>query len=65
MPGRPLQHRNKAKGVACWAQLRDKERNERAPKGRHAQRALVGSGDRSDRIRTYNFPQGRPTTAST
>jgi len=43
------------------ARLRDKERNERAAKEAATRKSLVGSGDRSDRIRTYNFPQGRVT----
>ncbi len=56
------QHRNKAKAMAVLvARLRDKERSERAAKEAATRKALVGSGDRSDRIRTYNFPQGRVT----
>jgi peptide chain release factor 1 len=56
------QHRNKAKAMAVLAaRLRDKERNERAAKEAATRKGLVGSGDRSDRIRTYNFPQGRLT----
>ena len=56
------QHRNKAKAMAVLqARLRDKERNERQAKEAATRKALVGSGDRSDRIRTYNFPQGRLT----
>jgi peptide chain release factor 1 len=56
------QHRNKAKAMAVLvARLRDKERNERAAKEAATRKSLVGSGDRSDRIRTYNFPQGRLT----
>jgi peptide chain release factor 1 len=43
------------------ARLRDKERSERAAKEAATRKSLVGSGDRSDRIRTYNFPQGRLT----
>jgi peptide chain release factor 1 len=43
------------------ARLRDKERAERAAKEAATRKSLVGSGDRSDRIRTYNFPQGRLT----
>jgi peptide chain release factor 1 len=56
------QHRNKAKAMAVLvARLRDKERNERTAKEAATRKSLVGSGDRSDRIRTYNFPQGRLT----
>jgi peptide chain release factor 1 len=56
------QHRNKAKAMAVLAaRLRDKERSEREAKEAATRKGLVGSGDRSDRIRTYNFPQGRLT----
>ena len=56
------QHRNKAKAMAVLAaRLRDKERAERQAKEAATRKSLVGSGDRSDRIRTYNFPQGRFT----
>ena len=56
------QHRNKAKAMAVLvARLRDKERLEREAKEAATRKGLVGSGDRSDRIRTYNFPQGRLT----
>ena len=56
------QHRNKAKALAVLAaRLREKERSERAAKEAATRKSLIGSGDRSDRIRTYNFPQGRLT----
>ena len=56
------QHRNKAKALAVLqARLRDKERAERDAREAATRKALIGSGDRSDRIRTYNFPQGRLT----
>jgi peptide chain release factor 1 len=56
------QHRNKAKAMSVLvARLRDKDQNERAAKEAATRKSLVGSGDRSDRIRTYNFPQGRLT----
>ncbi|MDP1691518.1 MAG: peptide chain release factor 1 [Burkholderiaceae bacterium] len=56
------QHRNKAKAMAVLtARLRDKEHNERAAHEAATRKSLVGTGDRSDRIRTYNFPQGRLT----
>ena len=56
------QHRNKAKALAVLtARLQDKERSEREAKEAATRKGLIGSGDRSDRIRTYNFPQGRLT----
>ena len=56
------QHANKARALAVLqARLEDKERSERAAKEAATRRGLIGSGDRSDRIRTYNFPQGRLT----
>ena len=56
------QHRNKAKALAVLgARIRDKEKAARQAKEAATRRSLVGSGDRSDRIRTYNFPQGRFT----
>src|SRR5204862_6513147 len=56
------QHRNKAKATAVLlARLRDRERDERQRKEAAERKSLIGSGDRSDRIRTYNFPQGRLT----
>lgn len=56
------QHRNKAKALqVLQARLQEKERTEREAKEAATRKSLVGSGDRSDRIRTYNFPQGRVT----
>jgi peptide chain release factor 1 len=56
------QHRNKAHAMQVLAaRLRDRERSERAAREAATRKSLVGSGDRSDRIRTYNFPQGRVT----
>ena len=56
------QHRNKAKALSVLAaRLRDKDRTERAAKDAATRKGLIGSGDRSDRVRTYNFPQGRLT----
>jgi peptide chain release factor 1 len=56
------QHRNKAKAMAVLAaRLRERDRAERAAKEAATRKGLIGSGDRSDRIRTYNFPQGRLT----
>jgi peptide chain release factor 1 len=56
------QHRNKAKAMSVLvARIAEKERSERAAKEAATRKGLIGSGDRSDRIRTYNFPQGRVT----
>ncbi len=56
------QHANKAKALqVLQARLQEKERSERAAKEAAERKGLIGSGDRSDRIRTYNFPQGRLT----
>jgi peptide chain release factor 1 len=56
------QHRNKAKAMQVLAaRIRERERAERAAKEAATRKGLIGSGDRSDRIRTYNFPQGRLT----
>ena len=43
------------------ARFHEKDRAERAAKDAALRKGLVGTGDRSDRIRTYNFPQGRLT----
>jgi len=56
------QHRNKAKALQVLsARIQEKERSERAARDAAQRKSLIGSGDRSDRIRTYNFPQGRLT----
>jgi peptide chain release factor 1 len=56
------QHRNKAKAMQVLAaRIQEKERSERAAREAATRKGLIGSGDRSDRIRTYNFPQGRVT----
>jgi peptide chain release factor 1 len=56
------QHANKAKALqVLQARIQEKERSERAAKEAALRKGLIGSGDRSDRIRTYNFPQGRLT----
>ena len=56
------QHSNKAKALAVLqARIQEKARGERAAKEAALRKGLIGSGDRSDRIRTYNFPQGRLT----
>eukprot|EP01037_Dinobryon_pediforme_P008258 gene8258-8342_t len=56
------QHRNKDKAMQVLAaRLKDKVTRERQDKEAAQRKSLVGSGDRSERIRTYNFPQGRMT----
>jgi len=56
------QHSNKARALqVLTARLQEKDRSERAAKEAATRKGLVGSGERSDRIRTYNFPQGRLT----
>jgi peptide chain release factor 1 len=47
--------------AVLMARLNDMERSERQAREAATRKGLVGSGDRSDRIRTYNFPQGRVT----
>jgi len=54
------QHKNKAKALkVLYARLLQKEEEESHAKVDGVRRSRVGSGDRSERIRTYNFPQGR------
>ena len=56
------QHRNKEQAMALLrARLLDLERQRRAEQETSLRRSLIGSGDRSERIRTYNFPQSRVT----
>ena len=56
------QHSNKAQALRVLnARIQEKDRSERAAKDAAERKSLIGSGDRSDRIRTYNFPQGRLT----
>ncbi len=56
------QHRNRAQAMSVLAsRLVDRDRRERAQKEAAQRKSLIGSGDRSERIRTYNFPQGRVT----
>ena len=56
------QHGNKAQALkVLTARIHEKDRSERAAKDAAERKGLIGSGDRSDRIRTYNFPQGRLT----
>jgi len=56
------QHKNRAKAMALLrARLLASERERRAAEKAEKRRLQVGTGDRSERIRTYNFPQGRLT----
>ena len=56
------QHKNRAKAMQVLrARLYEKMREEAHGEEAEARKAMVGSGDRSERIRTYNFPQGRVT----
>ncbi len=54
------QHKNKEKALAVLAaRIKDKQLREQQAKEAATRKSLIGSGDRSERIRTYNFPQGR------
>ncbi|MCX7230670.1 MAG: peptide chain release factor 1 [Burkholderiales bacterium] len=56
------QHRNKDRAMKVLAtRIRDMRMREAQQKEAATRKSLVGSGDRSERIRTYNFPQGRVT----
>ncbi|MGH8115939.1 MAG: peptide chain release factor 1, partial [Rhodanobacteraceae bacterium] len=56
------QHKNRARALSLLkARLLDAERSEQAAAQAATRKLQVGSGDRSQRIRTYNFPQGRVT----
>lgn len=56
------QHKNKARALSLLAtKIKDAQIREQQAKEAAQRKSLVGSGDRSERIRTYNFPQGRMT----
>jgi peptide chain release factor 1 len=56
------QHKNREKALSVLAaRIRDKQLSEQQAKTASTRKLLIGSGDRSQRIRTYNFPQGRVT----
>ena len=56
------QHKNREKALSVLAaRIKDKQVSEQQAKTASARKSLIGSGDRSQRIRTYNFPQGRVT----
>lgn len=56
------QHRNRDKAMQVLAaRLKDREQQARQSQEAAERKSLVGSGDRSERIRTYNYPQGRVT----
>jgi peptide chain release factor 1 len=56
------QHKNKARALSVLAaRIKDKQIREQQQKTAATRKSLIGSGDRSERIRTYNFPQGRIT----
>jgi peptide chain release factor 1 len=56
------QHKNRERALGVLAaRIKDKQEREQAAKTASTRKSLIGSGDRSERIRTYNFPQGRVT----
>ena len=56
------QHKNKAQAMSVLAaRIKDQQLREQHAKEAATRKSLIGSGDRSERIRTYNFPQGRIT----
>lgn len=56
------QHKNKAQALKVLAaRIKDVQMREQQSKEAATRKSLIGSGDRSERIRTYNFPQGRMT----
>ena len=56
------QHKNKSQAMSVLAaRIMDVQLRERQSKEAATRKSLIGSGDRSERIRTYNFPQGRIT----
>jgi peptide chain release factor 1 len=56
------QHKNKERAMKVLvARIRDRQVREQQAREASARKSLIGSGDRSERIRTYNFPQGRVT----
>jgi peptide chain release factor 1 len=56
------QHKNKDRAMSVLAaRIKDKQEREAQAKQAATRKSLIGSGDRSERIRTYNFPQGRVT----
>jgi peptide chain release factor 1 len=56
------QHKNRERAMSVLAaRIKDKQEKELAAKTASTRKSLIGSGDRSERIRTYNFPQGRVT----
>jgi peptide chain release factor 1 len=56
------QHKNRARALSILAaRIKDKQEKDLAAKTASTRKSLIGSGDRSERIRTYNFPAGRVT----